>query len=86
MSPVEIVCVPRGKAKSDGSTWCYEDDEVLHWDVHAWKHAWDKGNYIGCTTLDEVTNLPCGRSMELIASYFAARYGVNEYDVDWRSD
>ena len=83
---IEIVCLPRGKVKSDGSTWCYEGDDVLSWDVHVWKHAWDRGNYIGWNTLDEVTSLPCGRSMELIATYFAARYGVEEYDIDWRRD
>jgi len=82
---VEIVCLPRGKPKPDGSTWCFEGDEVLSWDVHVWK-ADGVVRAIGYETLDEVRNLPCGRSMELIASYFAARYGVTEYDIDWRCD
>lgn len=81
---IEIICLPRGEEKSDGSTWCYEGDDVLSWDVHVWQNL--EGAIFGCNTLDEVTNLPCGRSMELIASYFAARYGVEEYDIDWRCD
>ena len=82
---VEIVCLPRGREKSDGSTWCYEGDDVLSWDVHVW--ATDGVvSAIGSPIVDEVRHLPCGRSMELIASYFAARYGVTEYDIDWRSD
>lgn len=82
---VEIVCLPRGKVKSDGSTWCYESDDVLSWDVHVWRPD-DEGAIFGWNMFDEIKHLPCKRSAELIALHFCVKYDEHEFRWDWRLD